>query len=243
MPSSDRWLGLLAIHSSRREELASQLAAEMMRRTGLDLDLGFGLMPTSDHPITDEHGTSYFDADLAGPDGSSVPVTIAWADKSGSGRPVSLESGDGRPIHAWWAELPEEELRARYGAPAPPMAEVALPAGVSLRWEHCALPDIVVQIELGTTPGAPFDTNFTRDLELHREQWNEPRSRGIIHNWSGLRRLGAQRFEYHVDFGSAGLPALVAWLETTAMLVAPFAPAQLTVRGYGAPGNGSPLPS
>ena len=235
--SSDRWLALLPATPALRAALARQLGDEARRRAGIELSHGFGFLPENESEIKPriEAGVTHLPGELTGPDAWSEPVEIAWRDAHGSGRPVDLldTSFPHEALRASWAELPEQALRERYAGPTAPMVEVPLPDGVTVRWAPAALPDLFFEIELGQEPPPSYAGELTQELERFRESWNRQPGHGRIHGFSGARKLGPRRFELQVDFGSGGRQALAEWLAQIAAAVAEYAPARLTVRGYG----------
>lgn len=239
-PNWPDWLELLcsSLNCSPhfRQELDRQLAQQANILAGINVREGFALVPENSNVQYDKDNVAHLDADLIAPDNRGYPVQIAWRCEAHPQEQIPPQ--DPLPLsrechfRAGWEALPTEELRAKYTQPIQPPFSILGNFSFEIEWHYFAWPDVWLELQTRqeTTPEQIKAIEVT--LEQAREEWNrQPEEHGIIHNWSGLRRLDARCYEMHIDFGSTEANAMSYWLQALENLVSELSLLHIIVRG------------
>lgn len=213
-----------------RRSLDAALCDAFTARTGTRLD-GFMLVPP-DRGAADiavhATGVANVSTDLVGPNAEGYPVTVAWQ-AVGVTRPLPADpaveaAAAAGSLRAWWAALPEDEIRRAFGAvdrpPWPTSPRFPFNASdfsFAVEWRPLPWPDVWLQVRLSRGAAAAALPVIVPRLCAVQESWNrgddgDP-AYGLIHQLgSRAAVLANDVIVVNVDFGSAGPAALVAML-------------------------------
>jgi hypothetical protein len=226
-----RWFELfcdaLACDDVFRAQVSDQLGRQFRDATGLSLDQ-FVLVPPpgGQKDISFQaDGSVHVSIDLVAADAMGFPVSIAWRCAGHERMLPSDAAARGASIEAWWRELPEADLRKRYGGrtgpPWPASAEFPMDDGrysFAIEWRPFAWPDLWLEIESGRAVFPARSAVLVQAMEAARQSWNEAAQaeseRGLIHNLgTQLEVKSPHAAAINVDFGSASPKALIGMLD------------------------------
>jgi hypothetical protein len=153
-------------------------------------------------------------------------VTVAWR-ATGVARPLPADpavdaAAAAGTLEAWWAALPDQDIRRSYVPPAAPAwassPQFPFDAGAAsfdLEWRPLPWPDVWLQLWLRGAAAATALPGIVGRLREVQEQWNDAdkdrAASGIIHEvGSQAAVLAGDVVVVDVDFGSADPAALAA---------------------------------
>lgn len=234
------WLELfcdaLSCGPSFRRSLDATLGAAFAARVGSGLE-GFMLVPPEGGAAditVDRSGVASVSTDLVGPDAFGHPVTVAWQ-AAGIARPLptgpAIESASAAGLlMAWWAALPDDELRRAYGPSGQSQRgnsnDARFETGsypFEVEWRPFPWPDLWLQVRLRGVAAAVALPTLVQHLRAVQDRWNRQdgpdAASGRIHQvGSQAAVLAADLLVLNVDFGSAPPAALVATLRAMSEL-------------------------
>jgi hypothetical protein len=246
------WLDLFCQGLSCTEyfqhQVQSQLSQQFIEQTGISLD-GFVLVPPLEGAADiyfDQQGIAYLDTDLVAADANGYPVTIAW--QCLNREQVLPSDSELQPnnttIHAWWCELPVEDLKSQYASPrnAPWAISTEFPFdpkdySFEVKWEVFAWPDVWLEVET-TYPAFPQSIDLLMsELIQVWERWNHSAqtnvSMGIIHNLGSQQKvISPIAVVINIDFGSAIPKALLEMLQAIEKATKELGVRQVTCRSF-----------